>query len=256
MRTRSCVPVLLIAAATACSREPLVTSVPESIPPLSASRSAFHDHGDPNNRVLFPRHSHPFGASIATWGDRESAWIYEQPVAHNPLLDKTGADCAVDQHGPVWFVPRIAGPRVFSGSRACTIPAHKAILLEIGAYVNDYPCPDPNFHPAPGQSLYDFLLVDAKAFMDGVTHLEVSLDGEQLSDVLSYRYHSERLYYFTGDPSFAALDPCVTGTRQPAIMDGFFMMFKPLSPGEHTIRVFGTDVRGANKTYVYHLTIA
>jgi hypothetical protein len=34
------------------------------------------------------------------------------------------------------------------------------------------------------------------------------------------------------------------------------MMFKPLDRGEHVIRVFGTDVRGANKTYMYYLTIA
>ena len=32
-------------------------------------------------------------------------------------------------------------------------------------------------------------------------------------------------------------------------------MFKPLEPGEHTLRVHGTDVRGADKTYVYHLTV-
>ena len=35
----------------------------------------------------------------------------------------------------------------------------------------------------------------------------------------------------------------------------FFMMFKPLAPGEHVIRVFGTDVRGANKTYTYDLHV-
>jgi len=214
------------------------------------------DFGDNPNPALFPKQSHPYGADLATWADRESQWAYAQPLAHNPVLDRTGADCAVDQHGPVWFLPRIAGPRVFSGTRTCTIPAHTAVLLEIGAYVNPWPCPDPNFRPAPGQSLYDFLVADAAAFMDGVNSLDVSLDGQAFSDVLGYRFHSNDLFTLTGDPSLQpAFDPCITGSPQPAIVDGFFMMFKPLDPGAHVIRVQGTDVRGADKTYTYFLTI-
>jgi hypothetical protein len=223
---------------------------------LQAPAAATPDYSENPNPALFPKQSFPYGADLATWADRESQWAYAQPLAHNPVLDQTGADCGVDQAGPVWFLPRIAGPRVFSGTRSCTIPAHTAVLLEIGAYVNEYPCPDPNFHPAPGQSLYDFLLADAKAFMDGVNRLDVSLDGRAFSDVLGYRFHSEDLFTLTGDLSLqATFDPCITGSPQPAIVDGFFMMFKPLDPGTHTIRVFGTDVRGAIKTYTYYLSV-
>ena len=60
----------------------------------------------------------------------------------------------------------------------------------------------------------------------------------------------------SGDLSLQpTFDPCITGLPQPAIVDGFFMSFKPLSPGGHVIRVFGADVRGANKTYTYDLRI-
>ncbi len=238
---------VLVAALAACGDESRVIQPSEE--------TAFRASDNPNS-ILFPKQSRPFGASISTWADREAQWIYSQPLEHNPLLDQTGADCDEAQQGPVWFLPRIAGPRVFSGSRTCTIPHGKAILLEIGAYVNPYPCPDPNFHPAPGQSLYEFLQIDAKAFMDGVNRLEVSLDGQSIDGVLGYRFASEDLFQLTGDPGFAALDPCVTGSPQPAVSDGFFMMFKPLERGEHVVRVYGTDVRGADKTYVYYLTIA
>jgi len=241
---------IVLAALVGCGNESRITQVS-----AAASRSAALDMGDNGNTAVFPAVARPYGASMATWADRESQWVYGLPLAHNPLIDQTGADCGVGQSGQVWFIPRIAGPRVFSGSRTCTVPIGKAIFLEIGAYVNEWPCPDTSFHPAPGQSMYDFLLVDAKAFMDGVTRLDVSLDGEAIDDVLSYRFHSAALFSLTGDPTFAALDACVTGTPQPAIVDGFFMMFKPLTPGEHTLRVFGTDVRGANKTYLYHLNV-
>jgi hypothetical protein len=112
-----------------------------------------------SNPVVFPKQAHPYGADMTTWGERAAAWIVGQPFAHNPLFDQTGADCANGQRGPVWFIPPIAGPHVFSGSRGCTIPADKAILLDIGHDLNDYPCPAAfGFEPNPGESLYDFLI--------------------------------------------------------------------------------------------------
>jgi hypothetical protein len=214
-------------------------------------------YADNPNPVLLPKQSHPYGADMTTWGERAAAWIVGQPFAHNPLFDQTGADCGNGQQGPVWFIPPIAGPHVFSGSRSCTIPAGKAILLDIGHDLNDYPCPPAfGFEPTPGESLYDFLIRTDLPIMDSVNLLDVSLDGQPFSDVLGYRFISPSLFYFTGDSSMQAFDPCITGTLQPAIVDGFFMMFKPLDPGQHTIVVHGTNTFGDDKTFAYHLTIA
>jgi hypothetical protein len=216
---------------------------------------ASQDLSDNPNPALFPKQSQPYGVDMATWGERAAQWIYAQPLAHNPLFDQTGADCGVAQQGPVWFIPPIAGPRVFSGSRTCTIPHGKAIFLDIGHDTNDYPCPDPSFQPAPGESLYDFLIRTDLPIMDSVDSLDVSLDGQAFSDVLGYRFISADLFYITGDTSLQVFDPCITGSPQPAIVDGFFMMFKPLDRGPHTIRVHGTNTFGADKTFVYHLNI-
>jgi hypothetical protein len=212
--------------------------------------------------VLFPKGSHPYGASITTWAERIGQWIYAQPFDHNPGYDQTGADCAVDQHGHVWFIPPIFAPPgtprpiIQNASRTCTIPAHKALLLDIGAVVDDFPCPDASFHPAPGQSLYDFLIADVKPLLDSVNLLEVSLDGSPLDDALGYRFTSTDLFRIVGDPTLqTTLDPCITGSPQPAVIDGFFMMFKPLRPGVHTIVVHGTNTFGDDRTYTYHLTI-
>jgi isopentenyl phosphate kinase len=51
------------------------------------------------------------------------------------------------------------------------------------------------------------------------------------------------------------LDPCITGSPQQAVVDGFFMMLKPLEPGQHTIVVHGTNTFGHDKTFTYNLTI-
>ncbi|HET7855751.1 MAG TPA: hypothetical protein VFL41_04780 [Gaiellaceae bacterium] len=219
-----------------------------------AAVSTQASNGNPNAAV-FPRFSHPYGADMATWGERASQWVYAQPLDRSPLFDPTGANCAVAQEGPVWYVARIAGPPVFSGERWCTIPHGKSLLLYIGAVVDTYPCPF-DWHPAPGQSLYDFLIADAKFWMDTVDFLEVSLDGRQVNDVMDYRFASDDLFTITGDPSLRLnLDPCITGSPQPAVVDGFFLMFKPLTRGEHTIVVHGTNTIGHDKRFTYHLTI-
>lgn len=93
------------------------------------------------NSLLFPKDSHPFGADMAAWGERVGQWIYQQPFATNPGFDQTGADCANEQHGPVFFIPPIfavpGSPRPIiqppgTATRACTIPPHKAIFLDVG----------------------------------------------------------------------------------------------------------------------------
>lgn len=217
----------------------------------------FPDHGFNPNPALFPIDARPYGVDMATWAERASQWVYAQPLDQSPLFDPTGANCDVGQQGPVWYIARIAGPPVFSGTRTCTIPHQKSILLYIGAVVDDYPCPAfPDFQPAPGQSLYDFLAADAKFFMDTVDSLSVSLDGQPLNDVFSYRFVSPDLFTITGDLSLQpVLDPCITGSPQQAVVDGFFMMFKPLEPGEHTIVVHGTNTFGHDKTFTYYLTV-
>src|SRR2546423_13563873 len=109
--------IVLVAAVAGCGNEAGKAS--------ASSSQALHDHGDNPNPALFEKDARPYGASIATWADRLSQWTYAQPLEHNPLFDQTGADCGVHQRGPVWFIPPIRGPRVFSGSRTCTIPPQR-----------------------------------------------------------------------------------------------------------------------------------
>ncbi|MEJ7602690.1 MAG: hypothetical protein WKG01_32675 [Kofleriaceae bacterium] len=153
MQTRTastCATTLLLVMTAACG-------VDDS-PALETEDQATHGRS-----LLFHENARPAGVSMERWSERMWKWIFRQPAETNPLLDQTGADCGVDQGGPVWFLPSIMpGGTVFVGERSCTIPRGKAILVQTATYLNDYPCPDPNFHPAPGQSLYDFLIGPAR----------------------------------------------------------------------------------------------
>jgi len=200
---------------------------------------------------------------MTTWAERIGQWIYGQPFDQNPAFDQTGADCGVDQSGPVWFIPPIFAlpgtprPLIQNASRTCTIPEDRALLLDIGAVIDDFPCPDQSFRPAPGQSLFDFLIADVAPLLDSVNELDVTIDGQQIRDVLGYRFTSTDLFEITGDLSLqTTLDPCITGSPQDAVIDGFFMMLKPLTQGAHTIVVHGTNTFGDDRTFTYHLKIA
>jgi len=232
---------LLIAACAGCTDEATPSTTTE----------ALCDHGGP----VFARDSHPYGASLETWSERAIRWIYAQPAAHNPMLDTTGADCGVGQDGPVWFLPpSLSREKVIT--RTCTIPRHRAVLLDPLFLINDYPCPDPTYHPGPGQSLYDFLLSKTAGVLDDVTLMEASLDGGPAIDLLSDRFLSDDLFHVKGDLSLVQpWDSCITGAWQPAVADSFAVMFKPLTPGAHTLRVHRMTTKGADRTVIYDLTV-
>jgi len=240
----------LLAVCFGCGAEaPAPSSLAESTAELASEQS------NPNP-MLYPKDARPFGRSLERWAELSWAYVYAQPFDQNPNLDPTGADCAVGQGGPVWFLPAVPGSMLGTHViRTCTIPHERAIHLQMASALNDYPCPDPTFQPAPGQSLYDFLISPIRPLFDGETGFEVTLDGVSVVDPLSYRETSDDLFYFKADPSMTAFDPCVTGKRQPAVIDGFYLLFKPLEPGQHVIEIRGHDMHGVQVTLTEDLTV-
>lgn len=192
------------------------------------------------------------GESQANWGFDWWAWTGSIPFAHSPIADATGAECARNQQGPVWF---LAGTNGSSVTRSCTVPEGKALFFPLINYLNDYPCPDPSFQPAPGQSLADFLVDGAKSAIDAVDELHLEIDGVKVNNLWQYRQASG-MRTFTADISNQAADPCVTGQPQKGASNGYYVMLKPLDKGKHTIRL-GGGITGFNLSIdaTYHLTI-
>jgi hypothetical protein len=194
--------------------------------------------------VVIPPQQENYGQLGMLWW----RWALSIPAAQNPILDTSGADCAVAQKGGTWFLAGTPGGAPVT--RSCTIPAGKKIFFPVIALENDYPCPDTTFQPAPGQSLKDFLtfgtgtIPGAVTLIDQVSNLQVSLDGHDIPVLSSYRGTSN-MYSFAGnlagDPNLQqAFDPCLTGSQQKAVSDGYWLLLAPLSPGQHTLR-FGAD---------------
>jgi len=225
--------------------------------PQTAS-DALRRRGDDSNPnpMLFAKDARPYGRSIARWSELLWSYIYSIPVDHNPFFDTTGENCAVAQDGPVWFLPAVPGSSLGTSiSRSCTIPLERAVMMQLSSALNDFPCPDPNFHPAPGQSLYDFLIGGISPLFDGETGFVVTLDDVNIQDPLSYRFFSDDVFSFKPDLSMVAFDSCITQKNMLGVTDGFYLLFKPMTPGQHTLVINGHDMQGVRVTITEHLTI-
>jgi hypothetical protein len=193
--------------------------------------------------VVLPVNSKPFGQSYKEWAIDFSRWAYSIPFKINPVFNPAITNCALPQHGKVWFVATA------STNATCAVPNGKAIFVHMGVYNDTYPCPVPlppalPFEPLPGQSLEEFLTTDAKAVVEyyisqDIMPNELYIDGKPVVDnsmLPKYRL-STGLFNLTGDLSIKGTDPgkdpCVTGKRQQDVTEGWFAIIDGLKPGKH-----------------------
>lgn len=192
---------------------------------------------DLSRSVAYPPSSHPRGANLTTWTERWWSWALAQPLPVNPNIGEETTTCAQGQHGNVWYLPQVLTG--VDAVRRCTITSKIATVINMVGVLEDYPCPDPHFHPAPGQTLSNFLTKAAVQAL-GSGQLHVSVDGQAVPGVLHYRYVTP-LFHFTEDPSLKAIDPCGTGQRQPAVAAGYTLMLRPMAPGFHVVTTYASD---------------
>lgn len=206
---------------------------------------------EPVTRVHAPEESVE-GRPITDWTEAWFQWNFAVPADQNPAL-VLDADCAVGQSESVFFVPAYDGDKSYE--RTCRIPKGKPVLVPLWVVVNDYPCPDPSFEPAEGQSLEDFLKQGAMEYNNQVQELAVTLDGESI-DPAPHR-HTTGLFHFTAEASLIGKlpDACLQGSAQPGVSDGWWLMLS-LAPGEHVVHVTGLDPSHEAIDFSYRLSVS
>ncbi len=249
-RTFTLVALTIIGAAGCSGSEASEHATPE--PAATNELQAPPESIVPHCAVVLPGNAPLFGKSITRWSEAWWHWISTVPMPNNPdvVLDTA---CSVDQDGPLFFVPTYLGSRSYV--RVCDVPLGKPVLVPVQVVLNEYPCPDPSFHPAPGQSLEDFLRQGAVEVNDLYrNHLFATVDAQSI-DLTNHR-HTTDLFINTVDPSLLPHipDPCLTGTPQPVVSDGWWMVLF-LAPGNHDVRVTGTNPDGTafDRDYQLHV---
>jgi hypothetical protein len=162
-------------------------------------------------------------------------------------LDEDGRDCERNQRGNVWFLAGTFGGLFDEdaiANRRCTIPHGKALFVPIIAFISfapEFPQPQPPDVCLVLREKVEQIRCDVN---DDVpiapkVGLKVSIDGEPVGDLFAYRVQSPPGGFtfrivpgspFTTDP--VNLPP---GPRRPAVVDGYAIFLKPLSPGRHSI---------------------
>jgi hypothetical protein len=210
-------------------------------------------HDDLGNPSVYPPCS-SYGEWTAKWWE----WALSIPLAVNPAFDPTGVNCGRGQAGPVWFMP----PRFFTNppipfeNWTCTIPRGVSLLLNAswnsasGAGLGD--CRSPGWGNPPAGALpcdsknetsVGDLLKANKAIVDLlVQNLGLpagSIDGVLVQHLELYRFQSPVFSYKIPDDNILAFlfqFPIPAGTYAPAVSDGYWLLFKPLSPGTHKLQ--------------------
>jgi hypothetical protein len=134
----------------------------------------------------------------------------------------------------------------FSGgsiNRTVTIPSGTPVFIPL--IFTEWSNPDtpdgPDYNAVPGhytqQKLAGYAVTEANA----MTGLGATLDGQPVADVAAHREPSLNFTYtlpaqFSIDQVF--FGESVTGPVQAA-SDGYYLMFKPLTPGQHVLHVAG-----------------
>ena len=181
-----------------------------------------------------------YGMTSAEWSGAWWKWALSVPGDRNPILDPDGGFCAEGQSGRVWFLAGNFGGTV---ERSCTVPPGKAIFFPIVNFICVATEPEET-----EQMERDC----ANGFIDGISFLEVILDGEKVTMLRNHRAESPAFNVTLPEGNLFGLDPGVYG---PAVSDGYWVMLKPLKPGKHELSFQGT-ASGFHLEVTYHLEVA
>jgi len=199
---------------------------------------------------VFAPSAQPFGANHAEWQARWFKWFIEIPAPTNPLFDETGALCAINQSGPVWFTAPVA--RTGTTTRACTIPVGTSLfILGLGNECS-------NIEPPPffGATEAELRACAAEGFEQfwGDATVSITVDGIPVPDVDRYRTQTPLFSYTLPEDNLYGLPAGSTATK--AISDGNAVIVKPLPPGNHRIVThIDAPILGAPTDVILNITV-
>ncbi len=184
------------------------------------------------------------GAAMADEGDSLGALWWQHAVSipfdRNPILDETGANCAVGQHGDTWFLHgSFGGPQII---RNCDVPAGRRFFLPIINWI----C-----LPFPDETIRENVAA-CRELNDLTDTLHLTIDGVPSDRLIKRRAQRNPFDVTLPEGNIFGADP---GTYV-AVHDGYWAMIPMLSPGEHTIEIVGgISFFGFTVDVVYNLTV-
>lgn len=202
------------------------------------------------NPDVFPTDEVVLGMTYGEWSAAWWKYVFAIPAANNPTNDITGQFCDIKQSGPVRLLAGLnSGEAV---ERNCTVPSGKAIFFPIINVECSTVEPEPFSCSNEAECR-----ACAGAFADaiGISTLKASIDGINVHALSGYRVQSPFFNFTLSGNNILGL-PAGTGS---SVSDGYWLMLKPLPPGNHVIHFEGAFVSGLGNGFsqnvTYHLTV-
>jgi hypothetical protein len=202
---------------------------------------------------VLPPYVEVAGKSQAEWSGAWWQWALSQGTNTSPLLDRTGANANVRQHGDVFFLAGLLGYTLepYTASRTFTVPAGKHLFFPVlnGAADNIDVVP-----PVSEQQLREW----AASGFDSYRDVFATIDGNPVTLLTTYRQRSPlSALVLPTDNVFQPLSP---GYRDGVVIedqvsDGIWVMLSPLAPGDHVISFGGKNTFGWSLAVTNRITV-
>jgi hypothetical protein len=180
-------------------------------------------------------------------------WAVSISPSNNPVLDATGGNCMVGQHGSVWF---LAGNFGGTTTRTCAVPEGTVLFFPV---LNSVNIDTPNVCGQGSESIpVADLRAASAAFIEGAANLSVVVDGEVVK-----AHHVQSQVFAVALPEDNVFDaPCLgaglgnvpAGVYSPAVDEGFYVKLNPLDVGTHSV-VFHAESGVFVADVTYNLTV-
>lgn len=188
----------------------------------------------PRNNVmslLFCSKEQPFGHTWQYWTTRWWRWFLSIPKANSPAINDTEEKSWVNQPDPnVWFLASSIGGSV---DRTVKIPSGKAVLFPV-INVTISNSEDPTLNT--DTDMISFV----RRHIDDIVKKQANIDGEDLLISEKFRVQSPPFNFtYPPDNIFGAQEGPTRG-----VGDGYWIFMRPLQPGKHSIRTYGSCMSG------------
>jgi len=204
--------------------------------------------------VAIPQTERVAGLSQSQYVVRWWQWANNAPDGDKPYQDPTGSQCALNQSGDVWFLAGTDGTD--DARRRCTMPAGKYIFLPVINMLS---------HSVPGGPITcEQAKAGAAANNEHLAEAQVLIDGQPVPEIANYRVRSPDCFdAFLNATSLCQCkcQHCTPASYFPAAADGYWLMLRPLAPGQHQIKVKarydnpGSDLGDLEQVFEYQLQI-
>ncbi|WP_146166249.1 hypothetical protein [Trinickia symbiotica] len=206
------------------------------------------------------------GQTYGKWSGLWWQWMLAIPFGHNlpnPTFYSDGTHCNTNQSGTVWFLTEPASGGV--ATEQCTVPFGQYIFIPIlNAECSTYEQPlgvYPSSPYGPGCTDEASCSACAKTLADLINtgSVSASVDGTPVTGLQSpsspFRTQSQSPTFFqfsVPTNNFFATEGLSGAGSGMSVSDGYWLMIRPLTVGQHTIHVEAAFTKfkfGENVTY-------